>query len=210
MANALAMRSREDLWIYAANNANAPGLWLEFGVFGGYSINFLAKMTPRTIYGFDSFEGLREDWKGTGLARGSFDLGGKLPRVRKNVHLVKGWFNETLPAFLAAEKMTISLLHLDCDTYEATSYVLNEVVDLLTAETTIIMDDYHGFRGFQEGQFRAWAEFVESRGLHYRYAAFNRHAVAIRDVQLAEPPIRKAGNSANFSGSRWREPVPAD
>lgn len=188
MAQALAMRSREELWTYAAQNARAPGLWLEFGVFGGYSINFLARRAAGSVWGFDSFEGLQEDWKGTGLAKGSFNLGGKLPRVRKNVHLIKGWFDATLPGFLAEHRDGIALLHLDCDTYEATRYVLNAVADRLTPETVVMMDDYHGFRGFREGQFKAWAEFVDARNLHFRYAAFNRHAVAVCNIRPAAAP----------------------
>ncbi len=40
------------------------GLWLEFGVHAGGTINRIAKYTTKTIYGFDSFEGLPQDWSG--------------------------------------------------------------------------------------------------------------------------------------------------
>jgi Methyltransferase domain len=210
MRRALALRSREELWTYAGSRATAPGLWLEFGVFGGYSVNFLARIAGRTMHGFDSFEGLQDDWQGPGLARGTFDLGGKPPRVRNNVRLVKGWFNETLPAFLAAEQSPVSLLHLDCDTYEATKYVLTEVADRLTPETVTILDDYHGHRGFQEGQFKAWAEFVEARGLNYRYAAFNRHAVAICNVQPTTPQVCNHDSAAALGMAGRSELMPAE
>jgi len=199
MTPALAIRSREALWTYAAGNATSPGLWLEFGVFSGFSVNYLARRTDRTVWGFDSFEGLQEDWKGTGHARGTFDLGGRLPRVRKNVQLVKGWFNDTVPAFLERERDAVSLLHLDCDTYEATSFVLNALGDRLTPDSVVILDDYHGFRGFQEGQFKAWAEFVAGRGLDYRYAAFNRHAVAIRDIRRADISLQSPSASRGMN-----------
>jgi len=209
MGRALVMRSREDLWTYAGNRATAPGLWLEFGVFGGYSTNFLARIARRSVHGFDSFVGLQEDWQGPGLARGTFDLRGRLPRVRKNVHLVKGWFNETLPAFLATEQQPVSLLHLDCDTYESTIYVLNEIADRLTEDSIIILDDYHGFRGFQEGQFKAWAEFVQAHGLNYRYVAFNRHAVAICNVRVASPVVRNQDDADDLCVMQRGEMVPA-
>jgi hypothetical protein len=58
------------------------------------------------------------------------------------------------------------------------------------------MDDYHGFWGYREGQFRAWAEFVAANGLTYRYAAFNRHAVVIQDIHpspvAVSPPSQVA------------------
>jgi hypothetical protein len=62
------------------------------------------------VYGFDSFEGLPEDWA-IGVMNGkedtdrfirgkTFDLRGNLPVVRPNVRLLKGWFDKTLPEFL--------------------------------------------------------------------------------------------------------------
>jgi predicted O-methyltransferase YrrM len=191
MPEALGLRSREALWDFALRNAEHDGLWLEFGVFKGYSVNYLARRTDTRVFGFDSFHGLREDWTGGGHARGAFDLAGRLPRVRANVSLLAGWFGDTVPGFLAANPAPVALLHLDCDTYEATAEVLRLIVDRLTPRTVVIMDDYLGFRGYRESQFRAWAEFVAEHGLAYRYAAFNRHAVVVWDVQsgrASEPP----------------------
>ena len=58
-----------------ANTSN--DLFLEFGVFRGDSINLFSEFLRKknlTIYGFDSFEGLREDWLGTTVSKGTFDL----------------------------------------------------------------------------------------------------------------------------------------
>ena len=192
MPEALGLRSREALWDFAIRNAEHDGLWIEFGVFKGYSVNYLASRTDARVFGFDSFHGLQEDWTGGGHTRGAFDLAGRLPRVRSNVSLLAGWFGDTLPGFLAANPAPVSLLHLDCDTYEATADVLRLIVDRLTARTVVIMDDYLGFRGYRESQFRAWAEFVAAHGLAYRYAAFNRHAVVVWNIQPgkpSEPPL---------------------
>jgi predicted O-methyltransferase YrrM len=183
MPAALAIRSREGLWDLAIRNVRADGLWLEFGVFKGYSVNYLARRTRSRVFGFDSFQGLREDWTGVGHAAGTFDLAGRKPSVRPNVTLIAGWFNETLPAFLAATPGPIALLHLDCDTYEATADVLDRIKDRLTPKSVVIFDDYHGVWGYREGQFRAWAEFVAAQVVAYRYVAFNRHAVLVQDIR---------------------------
>jgi hypothetical protein len=90
MPQALAISSREGLWDFAIQHADPQGLWLEFGVFKGYSINYLARSAPGKVFGFDSFQGLEEDWKGVGHAKGTFDLAGRLPRVRPNVSLAPG------------------------------------------------------------------------------------------------------------------------
>jgi macrocin-O-methyltransferase TylF-like protien len=51
-----------------------PGLVCEFGVWRGDSLRRLAALfSERTIYGFDSFEGLPEDWK-PGFPQGHFRL----------------------------------------------------------------------------------------------------------------------------------------
>jgi predicted O-methyltransferase YrrM len=195
MAAALAIRSREGLLAFACRNAGAEGLWLEFGVFKGYSLNFLARRARGRVFGFDSFRGLQEDWKGVGQVRGTFDLQGRLPRVRSNVTLLPGWFADTLPGFLAANAGPIALVHLDCDTYEATAYVLAQIHHRLTPDSVVILDDYHGVWGYREGQFRAWAEFVAANAISYRYAAFNRHAVVLQDIRRGAAPAsrRQAG-----------------
>ena len=52
--------------------------FLEFGVHVGTTINFFSNYVNK-IYGFDSFEGLREDWYGTTSPKGRFNLNKKLP-----------------------------------------------------------------------------------------------------------------------------------
>ena len=59
-------------------------LWLEFGVAGGKSINYISKFTDDTVYGFDSFEGLPEKWR-DGFDRGAFNRHGNVPHVNDNV-----------------------------------------------------------------------------------------------------------------------------
>lgn len=84
---------------YAFSLSKMDGLNLEFGVFSGTTINHLSSEYPHLNFvGFDSFEGLPEDWK-SGFEKGCFSVK-ELPIVNKNVQLVKGWFDNTLPEFL--------------------------------------------------------------------------------------------------------------
>ncbi len=85
------------------------GLICEFGVAGGRSINYLAgKMPDRILYGFDSFEGLPEDWR-DGMPRGAYRQA-KLPHVASNVRLIKGLFDVSLPTFLDEQKENALML----------------------------------------------------------------------------------------------------
>ncbi len=48
----------------ALAHIDTEGLVLEFGVSRGTTINHIAKKLPnQTVYGFDSFEGLPEEWQ---------------------------------------------------------------------------------------------------------------------------------------------------
>ncbi len=82
---------------YALNLAKNDGLFLEFGVYKGRTLNFISSKFDHFVYGFDSFEGLPEHWK-DGMEKGAFKVK-KLPKVRKNVKLINGWFDDTLPHF---------------------------------------------------------------------------------------------------------------
>ena len=64
------LHTQWDIRRYSINKAIENDLeqkkyYLEFGVFTGNSANFLSKHLKTKLYGFDSFVGLKEDWKGT-------------------------------------------------------------------------------------------------------------------------------------------------
>jgi hypothetical protein len=114
MSDIMLFENREEFWDYSLTKMKNQGVVLEFGVFRGNSINYMSsKMKTTKFYGFDSFEGLQEDWLGNYMPKGFFNLKGELPKVNKNVELIKGWFNETLPSFLVKEKVEIRIFSRD-------------------------------------------------------------------------------------------------
>jgi predicted O-methyltransferase YrrM len=180
MQEALCIRGdKQALWRHAFAARAPGGLIVEFGVFQGHSIRFLASLTSETIYGFDSFEGLREDWKGWAAAKGTFDMGGTAPPVPANVSLIKGWFDKTLPLFLREHPEPFSFVHIDSDTYEAASVILGAAADRFRPGTVVVFDEYFGYRGWRAGESKAWQNFVSARGIRYRYLAFHDQAVAL-------------------------------
>jgi Macrocin-O-methyltransferase (TylF) len=160
------------------------GLYAEFGVYKGDSINRLATLRPRQVFhGFDSFEGLPESWT-VGARTGSFSIGGRLPAVRSNVVLVKGFFEQTLEQFVpACGKKVVAFMHIDCDLYSATKTVLDRLAPLLVEGTVIVFDEYFNYPGWQQGEFKAFAEFIASHGrLDWDYLGYIRNGgqVAVR------------------------------
>lgn len=125
-------------------------LWLEFGVKSGRTVNYMASHTNnRPVYGFDSFEGLPEDWRNK-YPKGKFTQDGILPPVRRNVELIKGWFDQTLEPFLSRVPGQMSLLHLDADLYSSTKYVLDTLTshNRIKPGTVIVFDEIINFPEF--------------------------------------------------------------
>jgi len=175
MVNVDSVGSKKELLTKAFNLADTSKdrLVLEFGVFMGYSINHLAKLTDKTIYGFDSFEGLPERWRDT-CEKGAFAVP-KLPKVRKNVKLVKGWFNETLPGFLKENPGVVGYMHVDSDLYSSAKTVLELLEPRLKPGSVIVFDDYFNYAGWQEGEYKAFMEFLERTGLDCEFIGYHRN-----------------------------------
>jgi len=156
-------------------------LVLEFGVYKGGMINYQAKRFPRLDFvGFDSFEGLQEQWSGMAPEK-AFDLAGKLPRVRSNVRLVKGWFAEAGSRW-KAENSAIGvalLVHVDCDTYAATVDVLELCSDYVEHGLVVHFDDYFGFPHWRTAGFKAMKEISEKRRWRLTYLSYGTKEVAV-------------------------------
>jgi hypothetical protein len=150
--------------------AKLDGLFLEFGVSGGTSINLIAKSVTKTVHGFDHFFGLPEDWR-DGIKKGAWSTGGKIPQVESNVVLHPGLFEETLPAFVEAHRGPVAFMHVDCDLYSSTRTVFHYLGDLVTSGTVIVLDEYCNFPGWQEHEYKAFQEFVAEKALRYEYVA---------------------------------------
>ncbi len=149
------------------------GLILEFGVWQGQSINRIASLTASTVYGFDSFEGLPEDWR-IGYKAGEFALeGDHLPDVAKNVKLIKGWFDDTLPVFTKNVTGSIAFIHVDCDLYSSTKTIFKEIGSRLRPNSLILFDEYFGYPSWEEHEYKAFQEFVRDNCRSYEYLAYN-------------------------------------
>jgi len=157
------------------------GLVLEFGVATGRTLRHFARLLPnKTVYGFDGFCGLPEDWTSR-MPRGFFARQ-TLPPVRRNCHLVVGWFENTLPRFVAQHVQPVALLHIDSDLYSSAVTVLENLRHQIVPGTVIVFDEYMNYPGWQLDEFRAWQEFVQQHGIKYEYIGrVSRHQkVAVR------------------------------
>jgi len=160
-----------DTLAHALECITVSGLHLEFGVNYGNSIKFIASKTDHIVHGFDSFEGIPEDWGSE--KKGSYSTYGQVPEVPPNVVLHKGWFSETLPAFMERNKESLAFANIDCDLYSSTKDVLDNIGGLLKKGSILTFDEYLMFEDWHRHEFKAFQEFVASREFRYEYLAFS-------------------------------------
>ena len=173
MPHAIVRRDRYDLLRFSLSRGPAEGLVLEFGVEKGLSINCLGKETRRTVHGFDSFQGLPADWGGTIGVQGQFTMKGKPPKVPANVRLHAGWFDATLPRFLAEHPEPAALIHVDCDIYESTQIIFDLLADRIVSGTVIVFDEYFNYPNWKNHEFKAFQEYIERSKKAYKYIGYS-------------------------------------
>jgi len=129
---------------------------VEFGVGSGASTAVIARRMPVT--GFDSGQGLPEDWR-EGYLKGS--LAFPIPCI-PNARIVAGWFEDTLPVFDFRTVQPLGLVSIDCDVYSSTVTVLKYVMPHVKPGCFLVFDEYHDWPGWEtDGECRAWHEYVD-------------------------------------------------
>lgn len=159
-------KDRHALWEFVSKKiiTGRPFDYLEFGVWKGESISRIAALNGQPgvrLFGFDSFEGLPFDWM-EGWPKGKFSLGGGIPKAADSrIEFIKGWFDETLPQFLAGFRPQEQLwVHMDADLYGSTIAVLAQLNPIIRAGTLIAFDDFQSLTH----DFKAFCDFQEMSG----------------------------------------------
>jgi O-methyltransferase len=155
--------NRCDLYadIQAKKLSGEPIDYLEFGVRYGASIfkwSTLNTCPDSRFFGFDSFEGIPEDWVSvTGEAnKGAFSVGGVVPKTSDpRIQFVKGWFSQTLrPFLLDFTPRSRLVIHNDSDLFSSTLFALATLDPMIRPGTILIFDEFanplHEWRAFHD------------------------------------------------------------
>jgi predicted O-methyltransferase YrrM len=168
----------------ALDAVSIAGQYLEFGVFSGTTINFIADQlgSEHVVHGFDSFEGLPEQWGA--LAEGTFNVDGNFPKVRENVALHAGWFDQTLAPFVKDNPQPVAFLHADADLYSSTKTILQGLGDQIVPGTIIVFDEFINYPYWREHEYKAFLEFIEQSGHNFEYLAYTDrgYSVAVKII----------------------------
>lgn len=155
--------TRSSLLRFCAQTAQ-PGIACEFGVYEGWSLRQIRNFRKPPVFGFDSWQGLPKEWKHGKDAHPQGHFACEVPGdFAMGVHLVQGWFSETIPAWLAEHEDDIQLLHIDCDLYESAKEVLTGLNDRIKPGCIVLFDELCSFDGsypnWQEGEWKALLEW---------------------------------------------------
>jgi len=140
---------RKAFYTYVNNRllGDVPVDYLEFGVAHGASLRDWTSINRHEgsrFIGFDSFEGLPENWT-LKAPKGAFSTKGAPPKIDdKRVNLVKGLFQETVDAFSRSfESRNRLVLHMDADLYSSTLYVFMNLDRHIERGTIVLFDEFN-------------------------------------------------------------------
>jgi predicted O-methyltransferase YrrM len=172
-----------DTLLYALEKAPRGGMALEFGVWAGRSLRVIAEdRDAREVYGFDSFQGLPEDYRWD-VGAGTFALD-RVPDI-PGAELVIGWFSDTLPGFLEKHAGPVDFVHIDSDLYSSAVTVLDLVGPRLIAGSVLMFDEFFNYSGWEKHEYRAWQEWLDRTGTRAEYLAYTsiHEQVVVRVVE---------------------------
>ncbi len=180
------LEDTRDVLGFGLDRAEARGLWLEFGVAAGGSLRRIVaaaqavrgRAQPR-VYGFDSFEGLPEDWRWNPhqcVPKGTFRQ--ETIPVVEGADLVVGLFENTLLQWMGTQAVAlgewppVTLVHIDCDLYKGARYALHHIGPWLADGAIIVFDELWGYHGFDAHEWRALYEVaIEEKGFSFEWIA---------------------------------------
>jgi hypothetical protein len=152
--------------------ADEEVLYLEFGVWRGESIQLWSKLlrNPASrLHGFDSFEGLPEEWDDRGasglpFAKGHFSTRGVTPQISDpRVNFFKGYFEDTLPAYRFVPSPVL-VIFLDADLYSSTIYVLKALRSHIKVGSIVYFDEFWD----PQHEQKAFSEFLAETGMKFK------------------------------------------
>jgi len=151
---------RSGLHEYVAGSlGHQPITYLEFGVWQGASFKAWLAMNAHPdsrFTGFDVFTGLPEDWTPRD-PKGTFSTQGKPPEISDpRGRFEIGLFQQTLYPFLERQPPAGQLVvHVDCDLYSSSLFVLTVLDRYFAPGTILIFDDFSSLNH----EFAAWCDY---------------------------------------------------
>jgi hypothetical protein len=194
-------------------------LLLDLGVWIGWSTRLISDASGRQVYGFDTFEGLVEDWQMDDqrlIKSGTFSLSepwaqramhetgvsirdGLPAALGRKVQFIRGSTYETLSPFLADRPgAPIALFHMDLDTYESCLHALETCKDRFVEGSILVFDEYL----VTNGEMLAFFEFQRQYELEWRYRAWGLEGMEM-NLEMVVSRWRRAAYYLPWIAGYW-------
>jgi hypothetical protein len=129
------------------------------------------------FYGFDTFDGLPEDWGP--FKKGAFSTNNEIPLIEDfRGKFLKGLFQQTVPLFVAEfDNSRRNVLMMDADLWSSTLYVLTSLAPFFKKGDIIFFDEFvvptHEFKAFLDftSSYYMKLELIAAANNYY-FAAF--------------------------------------
>ena len=142
-------------------------LWLDFGIRCGGNANYISLKTDDKLYGFyNNNNGFPEKWDNDTFI---------WKNINSNIIISNGPYNETVENFITTQDKKISFIHIDCDYYSSSKYVLNTIKNYIDKDCIIIFDELVNYPGFDgpNGELKALYEFITENNVDYEWIGMN-------------------------------------
>ena len=130
-------------------------------------------------FGFDTFDGLPEDWDN--FKAGSYSSDGNIPKIKGGEFIV-GKFEDTLPNFFSKVRPKASIINFDADLYSSTICALNWASPVIDQHTILIFDEFLINPNWEHDEHKALEEYCFKNNYGYEVLAisFFTKQVAVR------------------------------
>lgn len=148
-------------WVLEHEKLTEQINYVEFGVANGQSFKWFLQQNKNyksRFYGFDTFDGLPEDWGP--YKKGAFSNSNKVPKINdERGKFFKGLFQQTVPDFLKNfNNDARNVIMMDADLYSATLYALSSLAPWLKKDDIIFFDEF----AVPTHEFKAFLDFTQS------------------------------------------------
>lgn len=160
---------------------STPITYLEYGVAAGGSFRWWmehSRHAQSSFFGFDTFEGLPEDWGGFYKAG---DMASDIPQIDDaRGSFIKGLFQDTLLPWIHEHRTLLEsshrkVIHMDADLYSATDYVLSLLYPYLRSGDLILFDEFnvplHEYKAFAEFTSNFYVTLIPQTAVNNYYQA---------------------------------------
>ncbi len=157
------------------NKSKKDRPFYEFGVWRGESFKYLIN-TFKKGYGFDTFEGLPEEWDGNN--QGAYSADGIIPNIDGGT-FIAGKFEDTLPTFYSKPRPMASIINFDADLYSSTLCALNYSKPVIDKDTILIFDEFIINPNWEKDEYKALNEFCSNNDLTYEVLAVSYFSMQV-------------------------------